>query len=156
MKTIKKLVMVFGLSVIAIGGALSVVEPAAATTPTTGPITSVGQCSQNFLTFPTWFRGLVEVDKGECVIVSPKSSDELSTFIWHIVLNVIEMGLQAAGYIAAGFILYGGFQFLTSAGDPQLAAKSRTTILNAVIGLGISIAAIAIVNLTSVLWIYKP
>jgi hypothetical protein len=98
-------------------------------------------CEKTILTFPVWYRGLTDAN---CEIIQPTN---LSNFIWHIVLNVIEIGLQAVIYIAIGFIIYGGFMFLTSAGDPSAAAKARTTILNAVIGLAISIASVAIVNL---------
>jgi hypothetical protein len=102
-------------------------------------------CVTHFLTFPNWYRGLTD---GDCNIKTPGSEkDALSNFIWHIVLNVIEIALQLVIYIAIGFIIYGGFQFLTSGGDPATAAKSRMTILNAVIGLAISIGSVAIVNL---------
>jgi hypothetical protein len=98
-------------------------------------------CSQNFLTFLDWYSGMLD---SKCNIKNPndfntapsgKSSNGLSNFIWHIVLNVIEDALILVAYVAAFFILYGGFQFLTSQGTPDAAAKARTTILNAVIGL---------------------
>jgi len=82
-----------------------------------------------------------------------KPSNGLSNFIWRIVLNVTEIGLQMVGYISVGFILYGGFQFLTSQGSSEGSVKARKTILNAVIGLVISIASIAIVNL--ILGVFK-
>jgi hypothetical protein len=56
------------------------------------------------------------------------------------------MLLQAAGYVATIFIIVGGFKFLTGTGSPDTVAKARTTILNAVIGLIISIFSVAIVN----------
>ena len=61
-------------------------------------------------------------------------------------LNVIEFMLQLVGYMAVGFIIAGGFKFLTSTGSPEDIAKSRKTILNAVVGLIISIFSIGIVN----------
>jgi len=98
------------------------------------------------LTFPVWYRGL-NVSESDCTIISPDQIGGIGPFIWRVVLNVIEIGLQLVGYIAFFFIIYGGFQFLTSGGDPSKAASSRQTILNAVIGLVISFASIAIVNL---------
>jgi hypothetical protein len=98
-------------------------------------------CNSGFLGFPAWYRGLTD---NECNIASPGS--DLSGFIWHIALNILEMALIAIGYVAAFYILYGGFLFLTSQGKPDSAAKARSTILDAVIGLVISFAAIAAVN----------
>jgi hypothetical protein len=109
--------------------------------------TSSDSCSSGFLSFPSWYRGLTNSD---CTLESPgdgKGQVSLSDYIWHIALNIIDIGLQAVGYITAFFILYGGFLFLTSSGEAANIAKAKTTILNAVIGLVISIVSIAIVNL---------
>ena len=95
-----------------------------------------------FLGFPAWYDGLTNAD---CSIKSP-SSGELSNFIWRIVLNLVSIALVAASYVAAYFILYGGFLFLTSQGDANNAAKARSTMLDAVIGLAISMGAVAFVN----------
>jgi hypothetical protein len=104
-------------------------------------------CTQSFLGFPAWYRGLVpdiSDAKGNCPITSP--GDNLSGFIWHVVLNIIEDAMVAVGYVTVFFILFGGFKFLTSEGDPGAAAKARTTITNAVVGLVISLVAIGAVN----------
>jgi hypothetical protein len=102
-------------------------------------------CAKDFLGFPVWYRGLT-ISDSDCSIKSPDNVGGLSGFIWHIVLNIVEDVLMLTGYVAAFFILYGGFQFLTSQGAPDAAAKARTTILNAVIGLVISLASTGIVN----------
>jgi len=98
------------------------------------------------LTFPVWYRGLT-VSESDCTITSPEAAGGLTVFIWRIVLNALDIALQLVGYVAVFFIIYGGFQFLTAAGEAQKAAASRQTILNAVIGLVISIGSVAIVNL---------
>lgn len=121
-----------------IGGALfSVATPQ--TTLATGGNPA---CAKSFLGFPVWYRGAVD---DNCNIISPVG-DALSGFIWHIVLNIIEIGLVAVGYIAVFFILYGGFQFLTSQGSSDRVVKAKTTITNAVIGLVISLVSSAIIN----------
>lgn len=111
------------------------------------------------LTLPAWYRNLAEPDdKNGCRIINPaetpggsvgenRSQMSINKFIWTIVLNIVDMMLQIIGYIAVGFIIYGGFLFLTSAGSPDGAAKGRKTILNAVIGLVLAIASVAIVNI---------
>ncbi|MDP3446181.1 MAG: hypothetical protein Q8T08_25250, partial [Ignavibacteria bacterium] len=62
-------------------------------------------------------------------------------------LNCIEIALVSVAYIATFFILYAGFMMIVNSGSSDIVAKSRQTILNAVIGLVISIAAVSIVNL---------
>ncbi|MFY9228248.1 MAG: hypothetical protein WAO28_02880 [Candidatus Microsaccharimonas sp.] len=121
-------------------------------------ITKASDCSANLLTFPTWYRGLIKFDPAisgsECVIISPGQTPdgdtqplELQGYIWRIALNVIEIGLQLVAYIAFGFILFGGFQYLTGGSEAAMIEKARKTLLNAVIGLAISMASIAVVNL---------
>lgn len=109
-------------------------------------------CAGSFLGFPVWYRGLTD-NSDSCDIKSPSemnttyiSNDGLQNFILIIAMNIIEAAMMLAGYVAVGFVLYGGFQFLTSQGDSGGAVKARTTITNAVIGLIISIVAVAIVN----------
>ena len=103
-------------------------------------------CAKGILTFPVWYRGLV--DDTTCELKDPSQiTGGLTAYIWQIVLNLLDIALQAVGYIAVGFIIYGGFTFMTASGDSAGVAKGRKTILNAIIGLGISIGSVAIVNL---------
>jgi hypothetical protein len=116
--------------------------------------TFAAACTPRVLTFPTWYRGLGKtIGSGAdatCEIRSPGTGpDGLSNFIWRIVLNVIEIALQLVGYLAVGFIIYGGFKYITGAGAPDKITAGRKIILNAVIGLIISIFSVAIVNLVA-------
>jgi hypothetical protein len=105
-------------------------------------------CETRIIGIPPWYRGLTEIDSTkDCAIVSPNDVGGLSPFIWKIVLNVIEIGLVLAGWIALFFILYGGFLFITGGGNASQIEKARKSIFNAVIGLVISMGAIAITNL---------
>lgn len=104
-------------------------------------VSAAVDCNSGFLGFPAWYRGLTD---SNCEIKSP--GKDLSGFIWHVVLNIVEMAMMAVVYVTVFFILYGGFQFLTSQGVPEASAKARTTILNAVIGLVISLVAVGIIN----------
>jgi len=104
--------------------------------------------SRTILGLPFWYRGLTKTDStGDCAISSPEEAGGLSPFIWKIVLNVIEIGLILAGWIALFFILYGGFLFITGGGNASQVEKARKSIFNAAIGLIISMGAIAITNL---------
>jgi hypothetical protein len=110
------------------------------------PQPTFAACTANLLTFPAWYRGLQNPD---CSIKDPNKAGGLSKFIWTIALNVVELMLQAVGYVAVVFIIIGGFKFLTGTGTPDTVAKARTTILNAIIGLVISIFSVAIVNVVA-------
>ena len=110
--------------------------------------------AKGFLTLPVWYRGL-NVSTGDCSIIDPSqlntaingSNNGLSNFIWRVVLNIMDMALQLVGYIAVGFVLYGGFTMIISSGSPEVMARGRKTILEAIIGLVISIGSVGIINL---------
>jgi hypothetical protein len=143
MKRMKSFILAIAFAV-TVGGASFAVLPA------TSVSAAAPNCTGNgaFLTFPAWYRGLAEPNAaGNGCDITPPESDNIGGFVWHIVLNVIEIGLQLVGYAAFGFILFAGFQYLTSAGDPAQAARARQTIFNAAIGIFISFASIAVVNL---------
>jgi hypothetical protein len=117
-------------------------------TPTT--YADGGGCTEHpFLTFPAWYRGVENKSDPHCAILSPSdpSIGGLSNFIWRIVLNVIEIVLQIIGFAATIMIIVGGFRFLTSAGNPSGVEAGKKTLTNAIIGLVIALAAIAIVNI---------
>lgn len=103
-------------------------------------------CENRILGIPPWYRGLTGPSP-DCNIVSPDDVGGLSAFIWKIVLNVLEMAIVATAYVASFFILYGGFLYITGGALPAQLEKARNTILNAVIGLVICLAAIALTNL---------
>ena len=103
-------------------------------------------CEGRFLGFPTWYRGLVS-ESGNCnVNLLGSGTDGLSKSIWKIVLNVIEAAMMLVGYLSVIFIIYGGILFVTSAGSADGVKKAKSSITNAVIGLVISIVAIAVVE----------
>jgi hypothetical protein len=68
------------------------------------------------------------------------------TDIWLIVAAIIEIALRIAAIVAVIFIIYGGFSYTTSQGDPEGTAKARGTIVNALIGLAVAVMAAAIVS----------
>lgn len=134
--------------IIGVGGAsLAMVspQPAAAAGPA---------CNEMLLTFPAWYKGLLVSDTpkgtaGDCNIANPNDVGGLSIFIWKIVLNVTQMALNLIGYLAVGFIIFGGYKYMISAGSADGMVKARKTIMNAVIGLVLSIFSIAIVNVVA-------
>lgn len=119
------------------------------TSPATyAAFTNEPSCEGRLLGIPPWFRGLAIKDSaGNCAVASPGDvNGGLQGFIWKVALNIIEMGMVIAGYVAFFIILYSGFIFLTNGSNPSAVEKARTGIINAVIGLAIALGAIAIVN----------
>ena len=114
-------------------------------TPTTSAAQGAG-CQDTFLGFPAWYKGLTT--GSDCSIKAPgQGSGELAKFIWRIALNVLEIVLRIIGILAVAFIIYGGFQYLTSSGSPERAAGAMKTIVNASVGLVIALGVMALQNL---------
>lgn len=145
MKRIKNLIA--GITFVLFAAAPLVVVAAPVTTYAAS--TPAPECEGRLLGLPVWFRGLATKDgAGQCAVMSPSDAPGgLSGFIWKIALNVIEMGMVIAGYVAFIFILYAGFLFLTNGTNPTVIERARTTIINATIGLAIALGAIGILNL---------
>jgi hypothetical protein len=100
--------------------------------------------SSNFLAFPHWYSylpGQIDSDGTSCIPTLGSISD-----IWLIVLAVIDILIRVAAIAAVAMMVYGGIQFVLSNGSPDRAAKARETIINAIIGLIIAIAASAIIQ----------
>lgn len=123
----KKIIMMLSALPIALGMAVLISAPAYACTPGT-----------KILTLPCWYDGLT-LDGTQPVIEKPAD-------IWTIVINFIEMALQVVGYMAVGFIIWGGFKFMLSDGNADQAASARKTIINASVGLVLALASVAIVR----------
>lgn len=65
--------------------------------------------------------------------------------LWKIGFALIDIMLRVGGLVAIGFIIYGGFMFVTSQGDPEGIKKAKSIVLNALIGAVISVLATTIV-----------
>jgi hypothetical protein len=63
-----------------------------------------------------------------------------------IITTVVNFALAIVGIIAVVYLIWGGVTYITAGGDAEKAGKGRTTITNAIIGIVIIIAALAIYN----------
>lgn len=147
MKQIKRLLLTLGFAMFIAAPVMTVVVP-----QTTKALTADSTCEVRILGIPPWYKGLAQRTNGDCSVIAPGSDPngldlKLSDFIWRIVMNVIEIGLFLVGYIAVFFVLYGGFQYLTGGDNATKIESARKTILNALIGLGISIGSVVVINL---------
>lgn len=93
---------------------------------------------------PTWYKYLPGEtdDTGRCTVKFSIEND-----FPKILLVGFEIVMFIGGVAAVVMILYGGFQYLIAQGNPDNSRKARSTIINALIGLVISLSAVAVVNL---------
>ena len=61
-------------------------------------------------------------------------------------LSIINVALAVVAFVAVAFIIVGGVQYATSAGDPSKAVRAKNTIMYAVIGLVVALLSFAIAN----------
>lgn len=121
----------------------------------TGGSTPGAACAKNPL-FPQWYDDLCTVENGSVKIKSPndfkngKTAEAtgrgIGTWLLVIVMNVVKTLLTVVGYVALGFVIWGGFKYMTQGDNATGTAGARKTIQNAVIGLVISIMSVAIIN----------
>lgn len=120
-------------------------------TPTASAAVAAG-CSDStsFLGFPTWYKYLdIGPEEGDpCAVTGPKNAE--GEFDWEaasgrIALAIIEILLRIATIVSLGYVVYGGFRYITSQGEPDATKSARQTIINAMIGLVIALLATGIV-----------
>lgn len=84
------------------------------------------------------------------IVASPvfaESADvsKIQTFIQ----SIIQVLVTLSGLVAAGFLVWGGFGYITSSGSPEALDKSKKTILYSAVGLTIVLAAFVLSNVVS-------
>jgi len=68
-------------------------------------------------------------------------------------LAIVDILLRIVGLVSVGFVIYGGFRYITSQGEPDATKKALATVVNALIGMAIAIFAVTIVSfMGSTLW----
>lgn len=103
--------------------------------------------SGRFLGMPTWYRGLETNVNGQCTIKKiDKTDDGIRNYIGIIILNITEIIMFLVTYSSIMYLIIGGFRYMTSRGLPDKMEQAKKTIRNAVIGLIVASASIAIVN----------
>ena len=85
------------------------------------------------------FLGLVPWNCG--VNLEPQSEDDLKSDAAKIATNVLTDLTIIAAYLVIGYVIYGGYLYMFSDGDPTKAASGKKTLLHAFIGLAIVLSA---------------
>lgn len=103
-----------------------------------------------FLFLKPWDAGLSH-DSTTCSVVFDEITTDRDSVsqVWIIILNVVYDLFAIVGVIAAGFIIYAGYGFLTSGGDPGKAAKARKSLASSIAGILIALSSSVLVNTIS-------
>lgn len=101
--------------------------------------------SGSFFGLPYWYQYLngEEDALGKCV---PTFNVLRPTDLWGIALAGADILIRIAAMVAVGFIIYAGFQYMTSNGEAERAKNAKNTIINALVGLVIAIVAATVVS----------
>ena len=85
------------------------------------------------------------------VLEDPPNFNPKFTNLASIVTNALPILFSIAGLILLAYLIWGGFDYLTSMGDPKKAEVGKTKITNAVIGFFLIFAAYWIVQIVKYL-----
>lgn len=102
----------------------------------------------NFFSFPKWYSYLPNggsVDYGGGISTCNPQIRGIND-IWLVLAAVIDIMLRIGSLLAVGFIIWGAIRYIMSQGEPDKLSQARTTIVNSLIGLVISVAATALVT----------
>ena len=69
--------------------------------------------------------------------------------IQNFMQNVIQVLVTLAGLVAAGFMVVGGFGYITSSGNPEHLDRSKKTIVYSALGLAIAIGAFVLSDMVT-------
>ena len=75
------------------------------------------------------------------------SVGQVETFI----RSVIKVIAGLSGLVATAFFVVGGYQYITSSGNPEHLDKAKRTLIHSAVGLSIVIAAFVIANIVTAL-----
>ena len=110
-------------------------------------------CEQSVFGIPPWYSGLMAHGGDDGCTFTPITYVEGGTaktdFVKtgaKIASNVIRAALVIVAYVAIGFLIRGGFGYMTSSGSPESMTAAKKTITNALVGMVIALLAASIVN----------
>ena len=70
-----------------------------------------------------------------------------SSTVFEVVAIVLKWLLTLAGVVATVFIIIGGYQYITAAGNEEASEKGKKTLVNAIIGVVVVVLSMAIVTI---------
>ena len=91
---------------------------------------------------PRWYAAIVELDTGTLPNHDPSKDSAAS--MWTVALQIV---FGTIGAVALLIIVISGLRYVVAAGDPQKTAEAKKSILYALVGLAVALAALSIVTL---------
>lgn len=82
------------------------------------------------------------------IVVSPvfAQSADVSK-IQSFIQNIIQIFVTLAGLVATAFLVWGGFRYMTSSGNPEALDNAKKTVMYSAIGLAIVLGAYVLSNI---------
>lgn len=106
--------------------------------------------TKTFFGLPVWYKylNMETVTNKDGVSVCKVNIDFVQNpaDIWAIFLGIIDILLRVGGIAAVIYVIYGGFLYMTSQGEPDRTKQAKETIIGAIIGLVIVMMATQIVS----------
>ena len=95
-----------------------------------------------------YFLGMVSWDCNVSLLNQDEniSQDDLGSSIWTIAANIATDITVIAAYLVVGYIIYGGYLYIFSAGDTNKTVTGKKAIHQALLGLAIVLSANIILN----------
>ena len=93
------------------------------------------------LTLPVFIQAQDELPYGQAPLVNLD--------IWTLLFKALNWFFNIVLIIAAIFLIYGGFLYITAGGDQAKTQKALNTVIYALIGVAIALLAKALINFVS-------
>ncbi len=135
-KILRKTILILGMLLV-----VALPMASEAKTFAAGPDQISERCNGSFLGLKPWYADLGSVlDPTNCTI-SGVTDENLSKVVWTVVANIATDITIIAAYAALIYVIYGGYLYMFSEGDPSKAMASRRVLRTAFIGLAITMSA---------------
>ncbi|MBQ2695571.1 hypothetical protein IJG04_02985 [Candidatus Saccharibacteria bacterium] len=82
-------------------------------------------------------RYLLGMTSWDCGVPTINNEAELTASVWIIASNILVDLTVLAAYLVVGYVIYGGYLYILSSGDPSKMAMGKKTLTQAFIGLAI-------------------
>ena len=116
-------------------------EPQSETPSQDTPTSSPTEHCRYFLGMVSWDCNVSLLNQDENI-----SQDDLGSSIWTIAANIATDITVIAAYLVVGYIIYGGYLYIFSAGDTNKTVTGKKAIHQALFGLAIVLSANIILN----------
>lgn len=166
MRRLKHVVAALALAIALLGPGVLASQASAASAPPSSPTPQVDGCKKKFLGLKPWYYYLnaeltnSKINYGKrykpeaCDIkcfnvfnqTTANECGKKDSDIPGVLLVIVDDLLRIAALVALAYIFVSAFQYVVSQGKPEETAKAQSSIVNALIGLGVAIVSVAFVS----------